>query len=293
MRVLNFGSLNVDHVYRLPHLVRSGETLQSLSYSIGCGGKGLNQSIALSMAGAPVFHAGLVGQGGAFLRTKLAEEGVDCSFLYDDPAPAGHAVIQVSAQGQNAIVLCPGSNHALKIEMIEKVLRHFGPGDILLLQNETNLVPELIRLGAGRGMRVAFNAAPMGPEVLSYPLELLSWLFVNETEGAALTGSDDPETIAELLCRRYQKLELVLTLGEQGAVYRRGELLLSVPARRVQAVDTTGAGDCFVGFFLASVADGADPSYALSFAAAASALCVTRPGAADSIPSTEEVLRFL
>lgn len=293
MRVLNFGSLNVDHVYRLPHLVRGGETLQSLSYSVGCGGKGLNQSIALSMAGAPVFHAGLVGSGGAFLRTKLAEEGVDCSFLYDDPAPAGHAVIQVSAEGQNAIVLCPGSNHTLKPEMAEKVLRHFGPGDILLLQNETNLVPELIRLGAERGLRVAFNAAPMGPEVLSYPLELLSWLFVNETEGAALTGSDDPETMAELLCRRYPKLELVLTLGEQGAVYRRGELLLSVPARRVQAVDTTGAGDCFVGFFLASAADGADPSYAMSFAAAAAALCVTRPGAADAIPSTEEVLRFL
>ena len=293
MKILNFGSLNVDHVYRLDHLVRPGETLQSGSYTQGCGGKGLNQSVALALAGAPVYHAGLLGRGAEFLRTKLSDCGVDCSYLRRADLPAGHAIIQVDNAGQNAIVLFPGSNHALTPELIGRVLDHFGPGDVLLLQNETKLVPELIAQGARRGMDVAFNAAPMGPEVLSYPLEQVHWLFVNETEGAALTGLSDPEAIADALCSKYPKLAVILTLGELGSVYQTGSLRLSFPARQVRAADTTAAGDTFTGYFLAALADGADPAYAMSLATAASALCVTRPGAADAIPTLEEVVRFL
>lgn len=293
VKILNFGSVNVDHVYRLDHLVCPGETIQSQTYTQGCGGKGLNQSVALAMAGAPVYHAGLIGRGGGFLRTRLCDSGVDCSYLYDRNIPAGHAIIQVDREGQNSIVLYPGSNHALTKPLIEKVLAHFGPGDVLLLQNETNLVPFLITLAARQGMDVAFNAAPMGPEVRGYPLHDLRWLFVNETEGAALTGKTDPEDIAGTLCGRYPNLELILTLGCDGSVYRKGELQLSFPARQVRAVDTTAAGDSFTGYFLASAAAGADPGYAMSLATAAAALCVTRPGAADAIPALEEVLAFL
>ena len=293
MKILNFGSLNIDHTYRLPRRILPGETLSAAVYLKGCGGKGLNQSVALARAGAPVFHAGLVGEGGDFLRKRLAESGVDCRYLKNTDLPNGHAIIQVDPSGENSIVLYPGSNHALTPDFVNQVLANFGPGDLLLLQNETNMVPYLIRAGRARGMDVAFNAAPMGPEVLSYPLEQVRWLFVNETEGAALTGLSDPEAIADALCSKYPKLAVILTLGELGSVYQTGSLRLSFPARQVRAADTTAAGDTFTGYFLAALADGADPAYAMSLATAASALCVTRPGAADAIPTLEEVVRFL
>ncbi len=293
MKILNFGSLNIDHVYHLPRFVRPGETAPCTAYEKGCGGKGLNQSVALAMAGAEVYHAGLIGPEGGFLRTRLAESGVDCSYIYHTELPNGHAVIQVDRSGQNCIVLYPGSNHGLTPELIDRVLVHFGPGDVLLLQNETNCIPQLMRAAAARGMDVAFNAAPMGPEVGEYPLELVRWLLVNQTEGAALSGREDPEEIAAELLRRWPQLELILTLGTDGALYRKGELSLFIPARRVTAVDTTAAGDTFTGFLLAALSDGADAAYAMTLASAAAALAVQRPGAADSIPSLEEVLKTL
>lgn len=293
MRILNFGSLNVDHTYRVDRFVQPGETKASLSVTTGAGGKGLNQSVALAMAGAEVCHAGLLGQGGAFLRRTLEDAGVDCRYLAETDAPNGHAIIQLDAAGQNCILLCAGTNHLLTEELVDRVLAQFSAGDILLLQNETNLLPYLIERAAARGLQVAFNAAPMTDAVKTYPLEKLRWLFVNETEGAALCGQTDPAKIAGALAARYPGLALVLTLGADGVLYREGELELFVPARRVEAVDTTAAGDTFTGFFLAAIADGADAAYALTFATAASALAVQRPGASASIPSLEEVLKAL
>ena len=293
MRILNFGSLNIDYIYHVEHLARPGETLTARSFDRGCGGKGLNQSVALAMAGAEVYHAGLVGEGGAPLRDRLLDSGVDCGFLGVSDRPSGHAVIQVDPAGENAIVLFPGSNHALTEAYIDAVLAHFGQGDVLLVQNETNLVDHLIRRAAARGMDVALNAAPMDQQARQLPLELVRWLLINETEGAALTGSTDPEEIAAALCGKYPELELILTLGADGSLYRKGAMTLFIPARRVQAVDATGAGDVFAGYFLAAAADGADPAYSLTLASAAAALAVTRPGASDAVPSLEEVLRTL
>lgn len=292
MRILNFGSLNIDHVYRVDHLVRPGETLTG-EYSRQAGGKGLNQSVALAMAGAEVWHAGLLGREGDFLRTRLADSGVDCSWLERTELPNGHAVIQVDRAGENAIVLCPGSNHGLTRPFIDRVLRHFGPGDMLLLQNETNEIPYLMERAAARGMEIAFNAAPMTEAVRDYPLGLLRWLLVNETEARGLSGLAEPEQAAKAICESYPKLELILTLGADGVLYRKQDFSLYIPARRVETLDTTGAGDTFTGFFLAAVAEGADPGYSLTLAAAAAALAVTRPGAAEAVPSLEEVLRTL
>ena len=293
MRILNFGSLNIDHVYHVDHLTRAGETLTALDYSIGCGGKGLNQSVALAMAGAEVYHAGLIGHAGGFLRDRLLDSGVDCRFLDAAELPNGHAVIQVDKKGENAIFLFPGSNRALTEAGVDRVLTQFGRGDLLLVQNETNLVEHMIRRAASLGMDVAVNAAPMDETARALPLELIRWLIVNETECAALTGKNEPEAMAEALCGTYPNLELILTLGTDGSYYRKGDASLFIPAHRVEAVDTTGAGDTFTGYLLAAFADGADPGYAMTLATAAAALAVTRPGAADSIPSLEEVLQTL
>ena len=293
MKVLNFGSLNIDYTYRVDHFVQPGQTKTSRELSTGAGGKGLNQSVALAMAGAQVYHAGLIGQGGAFLRTVLFDSGVDCSYLSESKAPNGHAIIQLEDGGQNCILLYAGTNHLLTERDADRVLEHFDAGDILLLQNETNLVPYLIEQAAARGMRVAFNAAPMTDEVQGYPLDKLTWLLVNETEGAALTGKTDPAEISDAIAAKYPNLALVLTLGTDGVIYRQGELDLYVPARRVEAVDTTAAGDTFTGYFLAAIADGADAAYAMTFATTAAALAVQKPGAAASIPPLEEVLKAL
>ena len=293
MRILNFGSLNIDHTYRLPHKILPGETVSATIYTKGCGGKGLNQSVALAMAGAEVYHAGLVGEGGEFLRQRLLDSGVDCSYLKRTDAPNGHAIIQVDPSGENSIVLYPGSNHGLMPKEVDATLSRFGKGDLLLLQNETNMVPYLIRRGHERGMDVAFNAAPMEEAVKGYPLDLLRFLLVNETEGAALTGETDPQKITDVICGRYPNLELILTLGTDGSLYRKGDFTLFIPARQVRTLDTTGAGDAFIGYFLAGIADGADPGYSLTLATAAAAIAVTRSGAAGSIPALEEVLKTM
>lgn len=293
MRVLNFGSLNIDHVYRTDHLVRAGETLSAEACVTGCGGKGLNQSIALAMAGAEVYHAGFVGTDGDFLRRRMEDSGVDCRYLRPAQIPNGHAVIQVDRAGQNAILLCPGSNRALTESFVDSVMIHFQRGDMLLVQNETNLVEHIIRRADSLRMDIALNASPMDETARHLPLELVRWLLINQTEGAQLTGFTAPEEIASALCTRFPALELILTLGADGSLYRKGEHTLFIPARRVPAVDTTGAGDTFTGYFLAAVADGADPGYALTLANAAAALTVSRPGAAESIPSLEEVLKTL
>ncbi len=293
MKILNFGSLNIDYTYQVDRFVQPGETKSILGLTKGAGGKGLNQSVALAMAGAAVYHAGLLGQGAAFLRTALSDCGVDCGYLAESKAQNGHAIIQVDAKGQNCILLYPGTNRMLTEAYADRVLDRFEAGDILLLQNETNLVPYLIEAGAKRGLLVAFNAAPMDEAVRDYPLEKLSWLLINETEGKALTGKTEPEEIAAEIAQRYPDLALVLTLGSDGVIYRKGELSLYVPARRVDPVDTTGAGDTFNGYFLSAIADGADAAYALTLATTAAALAIQKKGAAGAVPALEEVLKAL
>ena len=293
MKILNFGSANIDHVYSTDKFVLPGETKQCAAYSKNSGGKGLNQSVALAKAGAEVYHAGLLGSEGAFLREIMEASGVDCRYLSSVDAPCGHAIIEVEQSGQNRIVLFPGTNCMLTEDYVDAVLSHFDAGDLLLLQNETNLIPELMQKAAQKGMKIAFNAAPMDKAVLSYPLHLVSWLLVNETEGEALTGSSEPEKIAALVAEMYPDTALVLTLGTDGCLYRDHTQCFRVPARRVKAVDTTAAGDTFTGFFLAAIAAGESAEGSLKLATAASAIAVTRPGAAASVPSLDEAKAFL
>ena len=203
MSILVFGSLNIDHVYQVEHLVRLGETLPSTAYRRFQGGKGANQSVALARAGAPVFHAGRVGREGMWLRDELAVQGVDVAQVAVGDVPTGHAIIQVDRDGENAILLYGGANLTVSGADARGVLAQFGPGDWLLLQNEISAMPDILRAAAARGLLVAFNPAPMTPEVQDYPLDGVSLFVVNETEGAALAGIENasPASIVGTLQR--------------------------------------------------------------------------------------------
>ena len=277
MKVLNFGSLNIDLVYRVRDFVRPGETISAASFARFPGGKGLNQSIALARAGAKVLHAGAVGADGGFLLELLRESGVDCSAVaVVDDVPTGHAVIQVSDAGENSIVLYPGANHRIAAELIDRALAKTEPGDVLLLQNEISSMADIMRRATERNLRIFFNPAPMMEAVASYPLELVDTLIVNETEWEALHA-----------CRPALRCNILKTLGARGALYNDS---IFVPAQRVdEVVDTTAAGDTFIGYFIAELLAGKDVESAMKTATAASAWCIQRAGAAPSIPRRIEL----
>lgn len=293
MKILNFGSLNLDLVYQMPHFVRAGETLSSTGFHRGVGGKGLNQSVALARAGAEVYHAGLVGEDGAMLRDFLRENGVDVRFVRTVDQPSGHAVIQVEPAGNNCIFLYGGANQCVSEDFIDEALSAFDAGDLLILQNEINGIDRIIRRAAQRGMQVALNPSPVAENLQSLPLEEIDWFILNEIEGAELSGETQPERVLDALVARFPRAHIVLTLGSEGSVYAHGDARIRQNAFRVQAVDTTAAGDTFTGFFFAAVATGVPVKDALLRASRASAISVTRAGAAPSIPSLQEVLDAL
>lgn len=289
MPILNFGSLNIDHVYRVDNFVQPGETKHSKAYMINSGGKGLNQSIAAAKAGSQVFHAGMAGRNGGFLVEKLQVAGVNTSLMQASPEVSGHAIIQVADSGQNCILLYGGTNQMLSEAYIDQVLDAFGNEGLVLLQNETNLVGEIIEKAAGRGLKVALNAAPYSDQVNNYPINLLDWLIVNEVEGSGIVGGVADESLLQRLAGRFPQTGILLTLGSRGAQCVQNGHFASIGICKVQAVDTTAAGDTFSGYFLSGVLEGLSLAETLRLATAASALCVQRPGAADSIPTRAEV----
>lgn len=176
-RILNYGSLNIDHVYSVPYIVRLGETISAVGFNAFPGGKGLNQSVAMARAGAAVFHAGKIGNDSGFLKKILAAEGVDCTWLKESG-----------------------------------------------------------------GMRIAFNPSPIDDTVLHMDLSMVSWLIINETEGYGLTGEKEPEKMVKNLITRYPGMAVILTLGEDGSIYCKGNSLLRQAAYRFEVKDTTAAG---------------------------------------------------
>lgn len=289
MKLLDFGSLNIDHTYQLPHLVRPGETLASDSYHKSEGGKGFNQAVALAKAGQEVYLAGAIGQDGLFLRDYLQELGVHTEHLCVLDAPTGHAMIQLDAEGQNCIILFGGTNGMITEAMIDEVLADFGTGDYLLLQNEISHVDSIICAAHAKGMHIILNPSPMSPELLTWPLELVEWFILNEIEGADITGKTQPEEMLDELLRRYPACHVVLTLGERGSVYADATQRMDQSIVSAHTVDTTAAGDTFTGYFIHALLQGEAIQQALKTAACASAITVSRPGAGRSIPAAEEV----
>ena len=289
MNVVNFGSLNLDHVYAVDHFCRAGETIHTAGYTQNAGGKGLNQSIAVARSGQTLCHAGMLGAGGEPLAQLLEGCGVDLRYLGRTETPQGHAIIQVQPDGQNCIFLYGGSNQAVTPEDIDAVLSHFAPGDYLLMQNELSNFTYLLRAAVGRGLRVVLNASPISGEVLAADLTGVDWLVVNEIECAAIAGCSTPEEGYAALRARYLGLGILLTLGSEGSVSWKDGVEIRQCAYPVQAVDTTGAGDTFMGYFVGCLAQGMERKDAMQYAAMAASIAVTRPGAAPSIPMMAEV----
>ena len=290
MKVLNFGSLNIDYVYTVDHIVEGGETILSSKSETFCGGKGLNQSIALAKAGVPVYHAGLVGEEGDFLLDICRKYGVDTTYIKKLPAKGGHAIIQTDKDGQNCIILYGGTNQMQTREYIDEVLGNFESGDYIVLQNEINLLDYVIEKASERGMKIVLNPSPFDSKLDACDLKKVDWFILNEIEGGQFTGCMQADDIMASLTERFPGAKFVLTLGENGSVYFDGKEKVSQEIFEVEVVDTTAAGDTFTGYFLASVIAGKSMQDALKLAAKASSIAVSRPGAAPSIPSVDEVL---
>ena len=293
MRILNFGSLNLDYVYQVDHFVMPGETLSAGARAVKLGGKGLNQSVALARAGANVSHAGCIGAGGEALREKLEREGADTSKLMPVDEMQGHTVIQVNPDGENCILLYGGSNQCVSAAQIADTLSGFAAGDWLMLQNEINRLPEIVDAAYEKGMVIALNPSPYDAKLDAVDFGKLSWLLVNEVEAGQISGSDDPEAAWSWLHSRYPKLSVLITLGSAGSMAWRVDGGAVETARqeafRVKAVDTTAAGDTFTGYFIAGLMAGVPLQDCMRRASRASSISVTRPGAADSIPRLAEV----
>ena len=251
MNILNFGSLNIDYVYEVEHFVRKGETISSKNLRVSCGGKGLNQSVALSRAGLHVYHAGMIGTDGTFLEDILKDAGVDTRYVMtSEQTRTGNAIIQNDAQGDNCILLYGGANQAVTREFIDCVLKNFEKDDWLLLQNE-----------------------------------------INEIEAQELikdTGNDN--VLLEKVHAAFPHAEIVLTLGERGALYLGKEGHITQESYPVTAIDTTAAGDTFTGYYLAGQLKGFCAKESMQMAAKAASITVSRKGAALSIPKIDEIL---
>ena len=290
MKIVNYGSLNIDYTFQVDKIVQPGQTIAASRVTRFPGGKGMNQSLALARAGMTVYHAGSIGTDGLFLKELLEEDGVDCRHLRVlEDIGTGSAFIQVDRNGQNCIVLNGGANRMNTAEDCENVLRDFAPGDWILLQNEISGVKGIIDAAWKKGMRVIFNPSPMTDEVLDYGLEKVSLFLMNEDEGMRITGKEDTDGIVQAMAEKYPGTEVILTLGEKGSLWSDGKRVVRQPALKVCAVDTTGAGDTFTGYVLACLARGYSVEKSLEVASKASAITVTRQGAASAIPVRAEV----
>ncbi len=289
--LVTVGSLNIDHVYQVEEISRPGETIHTLDYAKFGGGKGLNQSVAAARAGVEVKHMGCIGQEGQFLSDLLAESGVDVSgVLVRENIASGHAIIQVNRAGENSIFIYGGANQTVEAAQLAGVLDGQAQPGWVLFQNETSEVPEMMHLAAARGWSVAYNPAPMADDLASsFPLDQVSVLFVNQLEGEELTGFSQADRIAGHLLNHYADMTVVVTKGEDGAYCGSAQATIAVDGISVRPVDTTGAGDTFIGYFMAGFMKSGSAATALSLANRAAAVCVTRAGAAASIPYAAEL----
>ena len=298
MKVLNFGSLNIDYVYSLDHFVQKGETISSEALHIFPGGKGLNQSVALGRAGVSVSHAGAVGKDGDFLLELLKESCVDTKYIQVlEGVQTGTAIIQNDKSGDNCIILYSGANHQITKEQIANTISDFEKGDFLVLQNEINGMESIMRVAEEKGLKIVLNPSPMNEKILELPLQYVDYFVLNEVEAAQILGLDnisekDGEKIVRELHHTYSRAKIVLTLGAEGSIYFDGEKLYRQRAYKTDVVDTTAAGDTFSGFFIAGILVGEAVEKAMDMAARAAGIAISRPGAAPSIPKIEEVLEF-
>ena len=288
-QILNFGSLNIDKVYTLDHIVNEGETIPAISYNEGTGGKGLNQSIALKRAGADLIHAGFVGEDdGDILLDYMAENEID--FLVKKVSGnSGHAIIQVDKNANNSIIVEAGANKKIDKSYIDQVLAKFEEGDYLLLQNEISNLSYIVDVASKRKMKIFLNPSPVDESLKTIDFNKIDTLILNETEACDLSGCESADKIINYFRDKYKDLRLLLTLGKDGGIYSSKDTKIKFSSFKTKAIDTTGAGDTFLGYFLASISEGEDVEKSLKLASLAASLSCSKKGAAISIPSLKEV----
>lgn len=288
MTVWCLGSINIDHVYSVPHIPEPGETLAASDVAHGLGGKGANQSVAAARAGAVTQHIGAIGQGTDWVIERLKGYGVGTDHIARLDVPTGHAIINVAAGGENAIVTLPGANRSQDLRRIRSALSGAVRGDVLLIQNETDLQVEAATLAQEIGLRVLYSAAPFDSAAARAILPFIDTLLLNEIEAEQLEA--DLGTALKDLAVPH----IAQTLGARGARWidtSSGEVI-DAPGVKVDAVDTTGAGDTFAGYLGALLSKPLEPKEAVKLAVRAASLKVTRKGAADAVPSLTEVMAF-
>ncbi len=293
MKILNFGSCNIDYVYSLDHIVAIGETETTNKLEIFPGGKGLNQSIAVAKAGLKIYHAGCVGANSSMLTDILSENNVDISYLKKSDESTGHAIIQVDRKGENSIFLYPGTNEMITKDYIDFVLENFVCEDIVLLQNEISNIDYIVEKAYKKKMCIILNPSPFNEKLDKIDFNKISYIILNEVEAKAISGVDCPKKSIAYIINKYPNLKVVLTLGTNGSIYADAQNEIYQPAFKVDAVDTTAAGDTYTGYFVAELSKNTEYKKILKIASCASAIAVSRKGAAPSIPEMSEVLASL
>jgi ribokinase len=301
MSVFVLGSINLDAVARVDDLPRPGETVAGLSLALFPGGKGANQAVAAARMGAPTRLMGAVGRddSGPSLKTKLAGYGVQVADVMELPGvPTGQAHVWVASSGENMIVVTSGANASITPQQVTAAPLEGQRVMLCQLETPPQAVEALFRAGAAKGAIRILNAAPALPQGAAlFPLTDI--LILNQTELASYAKLDHEPVKLEDVSRAARKLmsrpdqTVIVTLGSAGvAAVRRDEAFL-IEGRKVKAIDTTGAGDCFCGALAAVLASGLDLREAVEIANAAAALSVQKNGAAPSMPSRSEVEAFL
>lgn len=302
MKVLVFGSLNIDYVYSVEHFVQPGETIASTDRQIFCGGKGLNQAVSFAKYGAGTWISGAVGQGDSgILLEALRAAGVCTDLVRKKEGPSGHTVIQCTPQGENNIILFGGANQTISREDVDHTLMNFEKGDYLILQNEINQIPYIMDRAHQMGMHIVLNPSPMNDRIFEMPLQYVEYLILNEVEAAAVLKEQQTDVrenpngdrLLDALIEKFPDSKIVLTLGGDGALYGYRDKRCRQEIVPVKVVDTTAAGDTFTGYFMGEIICGKTPEEAMKTAATAAALAVSRKGAGTSIPDHEEVIRYM
>ncbi|MEE3506581.1 ribokinase [Pseudomonas sp. 10C3] len=300
-KVVVVGSLNMDLVTRAERLPRAGETLAGDSFAIVPGGKGANQAVAAARLGASVAMIGCVGDDayGEQLRAGLLVERIDCQAVITvTDVSSGVALIVVDASSQNAIVIVAGGNGRLSPDIVAAFDAKLAEADVIICQLEVPMDTVAYALKRGRelGKIVILNPAPASAPLPADWYSLIDYLIPNESEAAALSGLPvDSLASAETAATRLLAAgatKVIITLGAQGSLFADGQHVEHFPAPRVQAADTTAAGDTFVGGFAAALAQGKSEVEAIRFGQIAGALSVTRAGAQPSIPTLNDVQGF-
>ena len=295
MKVMFYGSMNIDHTYRVDHIVLPGETQPAVSLSVGAGGKGANQCAAFAKAlgeeRPQLFFAGKCGEDGRFIKDLLSELGADVSHVASCEH-TGSAVIQLDRNGQNSIIIYGGGNTQIEKDEIVSALAELSEGDILCLNAEINALDFIMEQALEKGLRIVFNPSPITPQLRELPLGRCMLLVLNEIEGrvmAELPEGASYEEILEALRAKYPESMIVLTMGSEGSYFAFRETKLRCPVKDTVVADTTCAGDTFLGYFLAGLIEGKAPADCLRLATAASSITVSRPGAMLSVPFRREL----